>query len=98
MNFDEFEKLSEGEKEGLSKGVDFLIDMMAEAGDIHMIYLQKYRELTETARKITHKLSDIPYATFMQNTNRALFEQASNLFEQINTLLKDFIKENNLDE
>jgi len=92
MNFDEFEKLSKEEKKGLSRVTDILIDVLAETGDVHMIYLQKYRELSETARKITHKLSD------MQGTNRFLFEQASNLFEQINTLLKDFIKENNLDE
>lgn len=69
-----------------SKAIDIFIDMMSKTGDINFILMKNYRNLNKKLQMINLTLDD------------EIAKKANNLFLQIENIIDDFIKENNIKE
>ena len=74
------------ELEKRSNAIDTFIDMMSETGDINFILMKNYRNLNKKLQMINLTLDD------------EIAKKANNLFLQIENIIDDFIKENNIKE
>ena len=72
------------ELEKRSNAIDTFIDMMSETGDINFILMKNYRNLKLQMINLT--LDD------------EITKKVNNLFLQIENIIDDFIKENNIKE